>query len=331
MPDPWMDGVYPNMKDSRLLTREGHLKRLLKEASRHFSKIYPELTSPESLAKYLERLNPKTRELFLEVSIFINILYNELNAVPPFLKDAVAIVAICSLIEKLQSKRGDYVPLVDWLKSEATAKQLEELIQQEGAVQRALNVLVDKYNSHYGSREAIVSFFHSHLLNEDKRSLIRSYCRETECIENVFQGSLKAMTPGFRETMTIGEVKAILKDRIEVRKAFLPLCYGSTCYVDYGRCHPNVSCRLGDDRLMQDILRRVVSRLLYAYRNRFVHKARLPILAPELKEDAQTFYSAVFDHIDGKLVKHTLEREFLLRAFAVSLKRFFDKSETVEV
>jgi len=321
-----MNGVYPNIGDSKYRTREAVLKRMANEASNDWSKVFSDLNTTEKLEQYLERLEPKMRELFLDVARFVGIMYRELDNVPDHLRDALAMVLIFSIIERLQESKRKYIKLGDWLQGSEAAQKLTELTDQGLKANEILRCLMNAYFSSFGSTQAASDFFDIYLSTDYKKLLIQSYHTRRKCIIGYYRDTLKSLVPGFRETMTVNDVKNILKDRANVDMNFLPLCYRVTCYVQSGRCHPNIVCDLDDEETLRKTLRKTVNRLLYEYRNAFVHKAELPMLAPELQEEAQSYYSAVFDVLKGRPVKHTLRRESLLDAFSVSLKRFFERS-----
>ncbi len=329
MPALWMNGVYPNLKDSTYGTRENSLNRMLMEAVDDWSQVFPDLNTTDKLGSYLARLEPKMRELFLDVARFVGIIYKELNNIPDHLRDALAIALIFSIIDTLQESRRKYVNLSNWLQESKAAEKLAQLTDQGLKASEILRCLMDTYFASFGSTQAALDFFDNYLSSDQKRLLIQSYQTERECIIGYFGGTLRTLVPDFRDTMTVNEVKNALKDRVNVDKAFLPLCYGVTCYVDGGGCDPSIECHLNDEETLRKTLRKAIDNLLYEYRNAFVHKARLPTLAPKMNEECQFFYAAAFDHLDGHLIKHTLSLESLLNAFSVSLKSFFDSAQTV--
>jgi hypothetical protein len=321
-----MEGVYQNLKDSKYQSRTRYLEMRLKEAYDHWRSVYTDISSLDQLRLYLEKLPPKNRELFLDMSGFVFILFNELDKIPPCLQDAVAIVSICSIIERVQATKNRHISLGNWLKEKKTAETLEELMQTR-TPHEALVQLVDLFHSKYGSTQAVADFFNSYFDKEEKGSLIRDYRVQTRYIPRIHAPVLRRFIPEFSDTWTLEEVKQKLGNQVELEDGFLPVCYGVTCYIEYGRCFPNVSCRLKDQKLLEDSLRRVARRLVYGYRNRFVHQARLPILASGAnKGEKALFSSIVLDLLDDTIVEHSLDLNSLLKAFQSSLRRFFDTS-----
>lgn len=324
-----MEGIYPNLKDNKFRNRKSTLNVWLKEAFDHWRNTYSDISSPDELAKYLEQLQPKERELFIDVSSFVFILFNELDKIPSYLREAVAIVAMCSIIEQLQATRKGYVSLDNWLKGKEAAQELEKVIHTSDH-RGALASLVDLYHSRYGSTQAVTDFFYNYFSREEQESLIRDYCVQTKCLLRMLGVRLQRLIPEFSDTWTLQKIVERLGDQIRVEEDFLPVCYGATCYIDYGQCFPDMGCRLSDSRLLEKSLRRVVKRLVYGYRNRFVHHASLPILSfGERKDDKGSFSSIVFDLVDDTLVKHSLDMKSLLEAFQSSLRRFFETSASV--
>jgi len=324
-----MEGIYPNLKDNRFRNRKSTLDMWLKETFDHWRNIYSDISSPDELAKYLEQLQPKERELFIDVSGFVFMLFNELDKIPSHVREAVAIVVMCSIIERLQATRKGYVSLDNWLKKKEAAQELEKAIHTSDH-QGALTCLVDLYHSKHGSTQAVTDFFYNYFSRKEQESLIRDYCVQTKCLPRMLGIRLQRLIPEFSNTWTLQKIVERLGDQIRVEEDFLPVCYGVTCYIDYGRCFPDIGCRLSDSRLLEKSLRRVVRRLVYGYRNRFVHHASWPILSSgERKDDKGSFSSTVFDLVDDTVIKHTLDLKSLLTAFQSSLRRFFEASASV--
>jgi len=215
-----MNGVYPNMKDSLFWTRKQYLETRLKEASAHYAKAFPELGNPSQLAEYLEKLDPKMRELVLEVDNFASILYGKLDSIPDYLRDAIAIVVMFSMIETLQLATKKYVQLHDWLQSKECARKLDELTAQGLDADQRMKGLIRVYFSTYGSAHAASDFFENYLSQSDKKSLIRTYGTTKECIEGMSRDLLRMLMPNFDERMTLQEIKQALGDRVgEIEEA----------------------------------------------------------------------------------------------------------------
>jgi len=326
-----MNGVYPNMKDSLFGTRRDYLETRLKEASRHCARIFPELSGSNELAAYLETIDPKARELVLEVDGFVNIMYNELTSIPEYLRDALAIILMFSIVETVQLATMKYVRLSDWLRSEECARKLDDLTEQYTDSKHRLKALTEAYFSRYGSARAALDFFEKCFPEDDKKSLIRVYRTLRMCLDSVSPNQLKALMPEFDDSeTTITQIEKALRDRVKIDRAYLPVCYVPSCYIQYGKCDPDVRCRLEKEEILLESLRKVVKRLLYAYRNAFVHESRLPTLVPTLVEEnekpsTKRSYSIVYDHLYGRHIAHSLDLQFLLEAFRISLRQFFDK------
>jgi hypothetical protein len=319
-----MNGVYPKMVDSLFGTRKGHLESRLKEASENYAKIFPELREPDRLAEYLERRDPKIRELFLETDQFVGIMYNGLDSIPECLRDSVIIMMMFSIIETLQVGMKKYVKLVDWLQSQECARKLDGSIEQGLDSKQKLKALAEMYASKYGSTFAAMDFFDNCLAESDKKSMIRSYGTPKECLLDAFSGRLRILLPNF-ERMTVGAIKNALGNQIETDTRYLPVCYSPTCYVHYNTCEPSVGCRLDtDENLLRLSLQKIVKRLLYAYRNAFVHKSSLPMIPVDTRSTTTRNTRMVFDRIDGRHIVHELDLDFLLKAFGTSLRKFFD-------
>lgn len=65
---------------------------------------------------------------------------------------------------------------------------------------------------------------------------------------------------------------------------------------------------------------------MYAYRNAFVHGSRLPMIfeRAESSSEKECVSRIVFDVLNDKFIAHKLDLKFLLEAFRIALKRFFD-------
>jgi len=122
-----MEGVYPDLKDSKYQSRTHYLEMRLKEAYDHWRSVYTDMSSLDQLRPYLERLPPKGRELFLDMSVFVFILFNELDRIPLYLQDAVAIVSICSIIERIQAAQQAYDSATESLTLEQRSIASEKL------------------------------------------------------------------------------------------------------------------------------------------------------------------------------------------------------------
>jgi hypothetical protein len=323
-----MNGVYANMKDSLFWTRKQYLETRLEEASAHYGKVFPELNKTSQLAEYLAKLDPKVRELVLEVDLFASILYDKLGSVPEYLRDSIAIVIMFSMIETLQLATQKYVMLHDWLQSDECARKLDDLTIQGLDAGQRMTALTQVYFSKYGSAHAASEFFENYLSESDKKSLIRTLGIARECIEGMSGDLLRMLVPRFDERMTLQEIKRVLGNRVgEIETAHLPVCYAPVCYIQYGVCWPNSGCRLDhDDDLLRKSLGTVIRELLYAYRNVFVHGSRLPIIFERAESSSETgrVSRIVFDVLNDKFIVHKLDLKFLLEAFRTALKRFFD-------
>jgi hypothetical protein len=320
-----MNGVYPGMVDGLFGTRKGHLETRLKEALGHYAKIFPELRDPDHLVKYLENRDPKIRELFLETDQFVNIMYNRLDSIPEYLRDAIVIVMMFSIIETLQVGMRKYVKLAEWLQSQESARRLDDLTGQGLDSHQKLSALTKIYSSKYGSTHAALDFFENYLSQADKKSLIRTYETPRECLLDVFRDLLRSQLPDFDERMTLEEVRKALGDQAKTERRYLPVCYAPTCYVHYDTCDPSLGCSLDSDQdLLKRSLDRVVKGLLYAYRNAFVHKSNLPMIPEGTESSEATVSRIVYDHLDDRFIAHTLDLDFLLKAFGASLRQFFD-------
>jgi hypothetical protein len=311
-----MNNVYPNMKASR----EDFLRIRLGEAFSDYSSVYPEVNDPEELSIYLEKLQPNFRELFLDVARFVGILYNELDTIPDHLRDAVSLILMFSIIETLQLATKDYVELSHWLQSKKCSEKLDELWKKGMDCKQVLKALSAEYFSTYGSIHAVTDFFEDFLSEPDKRKLIQDYRVRKQCLEQVWEGYLKLGLPSYNPAMTIPQVLSFFNPNfgrgIQSGEAFLPECYCTACYVQYGNCWPSIWCRLNDEDVLRNTLTKVTKRLVYAYRNGFVHNSRLTILAGGTAH--------VFDYIEDRIILHTLNRDFLLEAFRNALVKFFE-------
>jgi hypothetical protein len=311
-----MDGVFSDMKNGR----EDLLRLRLKEAFNNYSAVFPELNSPDDLAKYLENLQPKMRELLLEVANFVGIIYNKLDAVPEYLRDATTLVLMFSIIETLQLATKKYVEFSHWLQSKECASKLEQLLEHEHDTGQMLKSLTEDYFSTYGSIHAATDFFENFLSKKEKQQMIQDYRVRKKCLERVWKDTLRMMLPAFDRTMTVVEVTAALDGRVKVGEEFLPECYCTACFVDYGNCWPKFGCRLDDDEeALRRNLEKVTKRLVYSYRNAFVHKSRLPIMAGSAAH--------VFDYLEDRLILHTLDMDFLIGAFRNAFRKFFDAAK----
>ena len=322
MSDAWMNGVYEDMQLGISGSREDFLPMRLKEASEHYSIIFPEFDSPDDLARYLEKHSPKTRELLLEVDNFVGIVHNKLDAIPGYLRDAIASVMMFSILETLQLATKKYVALSHWLQTEECARKLYELVKQGLKSPQVLKTLTEDYFSTYGSTHAATDFFENFLYKTEKKRLIQNYRTKKECLEGVWNDTLRMLLPTFNGTMTIAEISKALGDRVKVGEEFLPGSYCTACYIDYGDCDPSFGCRLGDETVLRTNLNKVTKRLVNAYRNAFVHKSRLPIIPEAGSSNRNVFH--VFDYLEDRLVLHTLDMKFLLNIFRDAFRKFFE-------
>lgn len=318
-----MNDVYPNMQDNISGSREDFLRMRFREAYDDYSNVFSEFKSPDDLSTYLEKREPKMRELLLEVNTFVGIIYNKLNEIPEYLRDAIALVIMFSIIEKLQLATKKYVELADWLQTAECARKLDELVKDGSETGQALKTLMGIYFTIYGSIHAATDFFEN-FSKTDKQKLVRDYRIRKECLENVFESKLRILLPTFNRTMTVAEISKALGDRVKVGEAFLPDCYCTTCYVGYGNCDPSLGCRLDDEGVLRTNLNKVTKRLVYSYRNAFVHESRLPIIPEEGSSDRKVV--DVIDYLDDRLVLHNLDMKFLLNAFRNAFKKFFEKT-----
>jgi hypothetical protein len=322
--DIWMHGVYPDMRNGVSGSREDFLRMRLKEAFGHYSTVFPELKSLDDFARYLEKQTPKMRELLLEVDTFVGIINNELDSIPEYLQDATALVIMFSIIETLQLAVKKYVGLSDWLQSKESTRRLDELLRNGDRTDRALKTLVEDYFSSYGSIHAVTDFFENCLSKSEKKKLVQDYRLNKRCLKGVWEAKLQMLLPAFNRTMTIDDVSRALGDRVQVDEAFLPACYCTTCFVGYGNCYPSYGCRLDDEQELRKNLSKVTKRLVYSYRNAFVHKSRLPIIPREGSSNRRVVH--VFDYLEDRVILHTLDIKFLVDAFCGAFRRFFEQA-----
>jgi hypothetical protein len=317
-----MNGVYEDMRPGISGSREDFLRMRLKEAFEDYSAIFPEFTDPGDLARYLEKHSPKMRELLLEVDNFVGIVCNKLDAIPEYLRDAIALVMMFSILETLQLATKKYVELSHWLQTEESARRVDELAKRGLGTRQVLRTLMKDYFSTYGSTHAATDFFENLLSKTEKKQLIQNYRTKKECLEGVWNDTLQMMLPSFNGAMTIAEISKALGDRVKVGEEFLPVCYCTACYIDYGDCDPSFGCRLDDEAVLRTNLNKVTKRLVYAYRNAFVHKSRLPIIPEAGSSNRNVFH--VFDVLEDRIVLHTLDMKFLLNIFRNAFRKFFE-------
>jgi len=322
----WTDGVYPRLKNDALTSRRDFLETRFNEASQDLKRLF---STSEELSDYLTRLKPRYGELLLDVSRFFGIIYNELTTVKEHLREPIELVAMLSIIERLESFEKGYKPVGDWLRSEECKTFLGELgrkIQNgELSILDVGKELANKYGATYGSANAITDFFCTYFSSKDRKELVRSYHVKTRCITEVFGEMIRQLIPDFRETMPLDQIAKKMNKIVE--DAFVPVCYNVCCWVQQGMCAPNVECRVEDESILNENVPKVIRELVYGYRNRFVHKARLPIFAPRREEDARGFHSFVIDSIRREpYIVHTLQLQTLHEAFARAFKSFFDRS-----
>ncbi|MGA2785671.1 MAG: hypothetical protein ABSF09_13325 [Candidatus Bathyarchaeia archaeon] len=213
-----------------------------------------------------------------------------------------------------------------WLQTDECAKKLYELTKQHSGSKQILKTLVKDYFLKYGSTHAATDYFEEYFSKADKKELIMNYRTKRQCLEKVWESTLRMMLPTFSRSMNVSEVANALGNKVRVSDEFLPNCYCSTCFVDYGNCIPSYGCRLDDDQeILQINLDKVVKRLVYQYRNVFVHDSRIPVFAAK----SSNANANVLDLLGDKMVLHTLDRGFLLEAFRNSLRKFFETASLI--
>jgi hypothetical protein len=233
------------------------------------------------------------------------------------------IVLAFSIIERLQLATKKYVRLEDWIATEDSARIYDTA---GGTTRDRLGCLLGVYFSKYGSTRAGCDFFEGYLKDDDKKALVRSYRRLRKCLPMANRMWLQLIVPDLKDSMTPEDIMTRLdcaSSSVKIEEEFLPECYGVTCYVDYRDCWPADGCRLDDRALLRETLEKVVKRLLYSYRNAFVHEGGLPTLTSGKEKGFDVMVSWVLDRLDDATIQHTLDRQFLLRAFADCLRNYF--------
>ena len=321
----WTVGMYPNLRDSVFGTRNNFLETRLKEATEDYKTLFDPSPTSENLAEYLRKLPVHYRELFLDVSRFFGIIYNETNTLPEHIRPSIVLTMMFSIIERLQQAENRYVDLGDWLRSSESRSQLAHfIIEGQTDAERIFNgagKLLEKYYQTYGSVSAITDFYNMHFTKKDRQELVRTYLVQMQYVSGIFYRKLQVLAPDLlKNPADVQNASKVLNRSLE--DGFLPLCYDIRCYIEYGSCWPDLGCRLDDDLVLKENLTKVVKQFVYGYRNKFVHDARLVILA---QESQRSFHSEVLDVVKEKPIVHELNLEQILKGFRLAFKSFFDE------
>jgi len=102
----------------------------------------------------------------------------------------------------------------------------------------------------------------------------------------------------------------------------LPECYDwRSCWIEYGRCHPEVKCRLyADNELLKKQFKKILN-MLYHFRSEFVHEARISSIFP----DEENFTIGIYKN---DIITIFIKMSDLEEIFEKALKKFFDTLQT---
>lgn len=305
------EDVYPALRDSLFATRESLLDEYVEIARKVFSQYF---SSKADVIAFLNNLrDPKDAEFMLNICRYYNISKNYEKS--PFIK----LVMMLSVIDKATRHASEYVPFEDWITSnqnkEEFQKEVETLkLNTWESFQRLMGDFKERYYKTYGSVRNIVDFLDKHLSLEDKIKITHSFHSErtkyAERIHYVFTGSFG----------TIDEYAK--KYGVTLSENTLPECYDwRSCWIEYGRCHPEVKCRLNADQgLLGEKFKKIVA-ILYHFRSEFVHEARISSILPT-EED---FTVGVYD---DKIITIFIKTGDLEEIFEKALKKYFDTLPT---
>ena len=232
----------------------------LKKATEDYKTLFDPSPTSEDLVEYLSRLDVHHRELFIEAADFYGIIYNERNTFPPYIKPAIVLTMMFSIIERLQRGENKYVDLDDWLHSRECKSQLPNL-NIEGQtdaekVSDSIDRLLEKYRQNYGSVSAVTDFFSDYFTKRDKQKLVRGYNESKNYVRGIFEGNLRIIAPDLlKNPADVKKASQVLKNT-PLEEGYLPPCYDIRCYIHYGSCGPELGCRLNDDRVLKESLTR---------------------------------------------------------------------------
>ncbi len=256
--------IYPNLRDTLLWRRDERLNKYLDEARSALSRFFH---SREEIIEYVNGLpNREDAELFLDVCGFYNIAKNYARL--PFLK----FIMIISVMERLCVRK--YRLFIDWLRMKENQELVEkELESFENRKLESFKEIIKRLNAQYleifSLRKKLFEFIWKYLEDNEKIMLVKSFrTKRTRYLEE----ARYTLTPRYQSIEEYAE-----KMRTKVGEGWLPNCYDwQNCWIQYGRCHPNIRCVLCTNQKALKRQLNIITRIIYAYRSMFVHKARLP-------------------------------------------------------
>lgn len=308
------DDIFPHLQDTLLWRREEEIRRYLEETQTCLDRLFPTLAD---LIEYLNGFDsPQDVELLISVCKFYNIAKNYANH--PFLK----FIMMISVFEKLSC--GRYLSFHDWLVMRENRETLENSIakiEDYDSLISFLNKSYQDYVSLYGLTSNLFRFFKEHLTENEKIELVRSFhVSRKQCIERDRYVLSRKHGVARREYENIEECSRVEGQPLEER--LLPHCYDwKDCYLEYGRCCPDVACILkGNEELLDEELKRIIN-IIYDYRSKFVHGAR----APPFSGNGVDFVSDVYNERPITIYFNLDELQEMLED---SLKRHFDRLQS---
>lgn len=305
------DIIFPSLQNTQLWHRDEEINKYLKETQKCLERFFPSI---ESLIKYINGFDrPEYVEVLMEVCRFYNVAKN--HACHPFLK----FIMMISIFERLSCNR--YLSFYNWLVMRENRQILEDKIGKiidYGTLIDFLNSLYQDYIVKHGLKQNLLRFFEENLTEDEKIKLIRSFhIRRTKYLERAEHVLLKNAEVALREYANIDEYSRLKGQQVDEK--LLPYCYDwKKCYIEYGRCCPDINCPLKDNReALTRELRRVIN-IIYNYRSMFVHRAK----SPPFPENGVNFVIDIYEN--APIVIH-LNLSELQEMLENSLKRYFDK------
>ncbi|MDI6799002.1 MAG: hypothetical protein QMD12_03375 [Candidatus Aenigmarchaeota archaeon] len=311
------DDIFPNLQDTLLWRRNEEIKKYLEETQKCLERFF------SSLANLIEYVNgfdrPEDVELLIEICRFYNIVKN--FAQHPFLK----FIMMISIFERLSCDK--YLSFHDWLvvrqNRETLENKISEIVDYDSLI-AVLNTWYKDYINVYGLKRNLLVFFKDNLTENEKIKLIRSFhVRRTKYIERAGYVLLKKAGRTHREYRSIEEYSNMESQPLDEK--LLPYCYDwKNCYIEDGKCCPDVICRLKDNEEALDKEFNRIIGIIYDYRSMFVHRAR----SPPFNGNNLDF---IIDVYDGRPIIIHLNLSELQEMLENPLKKHFDRLHTSSV
>jgi len=297
--------------------KEKIIERYVDEA---FDAVNGLFSSKQEFIDYLNSFgNPREAELFIKICRYY--LVAKKHQPTSYIK----LIMIVSAIERIANREKKYQEFYDWIESRKQDQEIERAVSRIQKIdvkgfKEIIRVLKEEYSKMFGSQRNVFYFFRDHLIPQDKMKMCKSLrTKWTDTLDAAPILVLKYGKDVVIKEDTLEEFSR--RNNLKTEKHLMPYCYNwKRCYVQYGKCFPEIGCPLKQDEASLNQALKMVIDDIYQMRSDFVHEARI---TPLNEKDAIGTLAVIGG--SRKPVSVELTTEELESIFEGALKHYFDQ------